>query len=90
MDLKWRDDGASEHALDRQGRRVVAVDPHYFRPTEVDTLLGDASKAREKLGWAPRTSFSELVAEMVSTDLKVAEGDQLLRRHGHQTVDRRE
>jgi GDPmannose 4,6-dehydratase len=90
MDLKWRGDGASEHALDSQGRKVVAVDPHYFRPTEVDTLLGDAGKAREKLGWAPRTSFSELVAEMAREDLKAAERDQLLRKHGHRTVDRRE
>ncbi len=66
---------------------VVLVDPRYFRPTEVETLLGDASKARIKLGWTPKTSFEELVAEMVSEDLKSAERDELVRTHGYKTRD---
>jgi GDPmannose 4,6-dehydratase len=64
------------------------VDPRYFRPTEVETLLGDASKAREKLGWFPRITFNELVAEMVQEDFKAAERDELVKRHGYTTFDR--
>jgi GDPmannose 4,6-dehydratase len=88
--LRWTGEGANEHGLDSQGRKVVAVDPHYFRPTEVETLLGDANKAREKLGWTPKISFAELVAEMVREDLKAAERDELVRKHGYRTADRRE
>jgi GDPmannose 4,6-dehydratase len=69
------------------GRVVVAVDPRYFRPTEVETLLGDASKAREKLGWVPQISFAELVAEMVREDLKSAERDELIKKHGFKAMD---
>jgi len=65
---------------------VVAVDPRYFRPTEVQTLLGDASMARQKLGWIPRTSFAELVAEMVREDLKEAECEELLKPHGFSAI----
>ncbi len=68
-------------------RLIVAVDPRYFRPTEVETLLGDASKARAKLGWAPKISFAELVAEMVREDLKDAERDDLVKRHGFSAFD---
>ncbi len=68
-------------------RLIVAVDPRYFRPTEVETLLGDASKARAKLGWAPKISFAELVAEMVREDLKAAERDELVKRHGYKAMD---
>jgi GDPmannose 4,6-dehydratase len=64
-------------------RCVVAVDPRYFRPTEVETLLGDPTKAREKLGWTPRITFEELVAEMVREDLKASERDELVRKHGY-------
>jgi GDPmannose 4,6-dehydratase len=67
------------------GRVRVAVDPRYFRPTEVETLLGDPSKAREKLGWWPKTTFRELVAEMVRADLQLAERDQVCRRNGFPT-----
>ena len=67
----------------KSGQVVVRVDPRYFRPTEVETLLGDASKARRKLGWTPRTSFKALVREMIREDLRLAERDQLNRRHGH-------
>jgi GDPmannose 4,6-dehydratase len=66
------------------------VDPRYFRPTEVETLLGDASKAKRQLGWSPRISFAELVAEMVREDLKIAERDDLVRRHGYHAPERHE
>ena len=67
------------------GKCIVAVDPIYFRPTEVETLLGDARKAKEKLGWAPKISFEQLVEEMVREDLKGAECDQLTKNHGYAT-----
>jgi GDPmannose 4,6-dehydratase len=88
--LKWVGEGVEEHALDAHGKKVVAVDPRYFRPTEVETLLGDASKARKQLGWTPKITFAELVAEMVREDLKVAERDELVRRHGYKAPDRHE
>jgi GDPmannose 4,6-dehydratase len=66
------------------------VDPRYFRPAEVDSLLGDASKARKKLGWRPKVKFSELVSEMVQQDLKLAQKDELVKRHGHRVLDRKE
>ncbi len=68
-------------------RPIVAVDPRYFRPTEVETLLGDAGKARQKLGWTPKISFDELVAEMVREDLKSAERDELIKKHGYKAMD---
>jgi GDPmannose 4,6-dehydratase len=82
LDLTWSGSGVDEKAVDKAGNVVVAVDPRYFRPTEVETLLGDASKAKRELGWEPRTSFEELVREMVESDLKAAERDALVRRHG--------
>jgi GDPmannose 4,6-dehydratase len=72
------------------GAEVVCVDPRYFRPTEVDTLLGDASKARRQLGWQPRVSFAELVAEMVREDLALARRDKHSRDHGFKTFDHHE
>ncbi len=69
------------------GKCIVAVDPRYFRPTEVETLLGDPSKAKQKLGWTPRIRFDELVAEMVREDLKAAERDELVKKHGYKTMD---
>ena len=71
-------------------RLIVAVDPRYFRPTEVETLLGDPSRAKAKLGWTPKVSFSELVAEMVREDLKAAERDELVKRHGFSAYNRHE
>jgi GDPmannose 4,6-dehydratase len=68
----------------------VRVDPRYFRPTEVETLLRDATKAREKLGWTPKITFHELVTEMVREDLKSAERDELIKKHGFSTYDRHE
>jgi GDPmannose 4,6-dehydratase len=83
IDLDWRGDGIDEHAIDKAtGKTVVRVDPRYFRPTEVDTLLGDASKARRQLGWTPEVTFDELVTEMVESDLKLAERDALIKREG--------
>ncbi|HEU0199641.1 MAG TPA: GDP-mannose 4,6-dehydratase, partial [Burkholderiaceae bacterium] len=87
MELRWAGKGVDQHALDAKGNRVVAVDPRYFRPTEVDSLLGDFSKAREKLGWTPKISFDELVGEMVREDLKSAERDELVKRHGFRPFD---
>ena len=69
----------------RSGNTIVRIDPRYFRPTEVETLLGDASKARDKLGWTPKTSFEELVREMVTEDLRQAQRDTLVRDAGFHT-----
>jgi GDPmannose 4,6-dehydratase len=88
--ITWRGAGVNEKGYDGAGRRIVAVDPRYFRPTEVDALLGDASKARKKLGWTPKIKFKQLVAEMVSADFKAAERDELVKRHGHKVFDRNE
>ncbi len=74
----------------KNGQTVVRVDPHYFRPTEVDSLLGDASKAKAKLGWKPEIGFKDLVAEMAREDLALAERDLLARDHGHKTFDYRD
>jgi GDPmannose 4,6-dehydratase len=80
--LQWRGEGADEKGMDAEGRVIVAVDPRYFRPAEVETLLGDASKAHRELRWKPRISFAELVSEMVTEDLKEAERDALVHKHG--------
>lgn len=82
MNLRWEGEGLNEKALDSNGNVIVAVDPRYFRPTEVETLLGDPSKAARELGWKPKTSFEDLVKEMVESDLKAAERDALVRKHG--------
>ncbi len=81
--LTWQGKGAEEHAIDASGRKVVAVDSRYFRPAEVDTLVGDPTKAREKLRWQAKTSFEQLVEEMVRDDLREAERDALVTKHGH-------
>jgi GDPmannose 4,6-dehydratase len=80
--LTWQGSGLNEKALDAEGNVVIAVDPRYFRPTEVETLLGDPSKAKRELGWVPRTSFDELVREMVEADLNIARRDALAVAHG--------
>jgi len=85
--IRWDGQGINEKGYDAAGKCIVAVDQRYFRPTEVETLLGDPRKAREKLGWTPRTSFAELVAEMVHVDMKAAERDELVRRHGYKAMD---
>jgi len=89
LTIRWQGDGASEEGYDSRGNCIVKVDPKYFRPTEVDSLLGDASKARLKLGWKPKTSFHGLVSEMVEADLKAAELDKLLKDNGHRILQDR-
>ena len=90
LDLTWQGSGVNEKALDTKGNIIVAVDPRYFRPTEVDTLLGDSSKARRELGWTPRTSFDDLVREMVEADLDTARRDALAVAHGFNAFTVRE
>ncbi len=81
--IEWRGSGVDEQGVDaKTGDVLVEVDKGYFRPTEVDTLLGDSSKAREKLGWHPEVTFEEMVSEMVREDLKLAERDHLCKREG--------
>lgn len=80
--IRWEGQGVDEKGFDANGNCIVAVDPRYFRPTEVETLLGDATKARTQLGWTPKISFGELVSEMVREDLKAAERDALVKRNG--------
>lgn len=87
LQIRWDGLGVSEKGYDLKGKVIVAVDPRYFRPTEVETLLGDPSKAKEKLGWVPTTTFDELVAEMVREDLKSAERDELIKKHGYKAMD---
>ena len=87
LSIRWEGQGVDEKGFDARGKCVVAVDPRYFRPTEVETLLGDASKAKERLGLTPKISFHELVSEMMREDLKAAERDELVRRHGFSTPD---
>jgi GDPmannose 4,6-dehydratase len=83
MPLRWQGAGQSEHAIDTgTGRTVLRIDPRYFRPAEVDTLLGDASKARKQLGWVPEIGFAELVREMVESDWRLAQRDALVEREG--------
>ena len=83
--VNWEGSGVTEKGSDgHSGNVLVEVDPRYFRPTEVETLLGDATKAREKLGWQPKVSLEQLVAEMVREDLKIAERDELCKREGYQ------
>ena len=94
MRLRWEGEGLQEKAywLDSATpyQPIIAVDSRYFRPTEVETLLGDASKAREQLGWQPKISFEELVQEMTLADLHSAQGDALMREHGYKAMDYRE
>ena len=90
MTIIWKGVGVDEKGYDAKGKCIVSVDPRYFRPTEVETLLGDASKAKEKLGWVPKITFKELVAEMMREDLKSAERDELVKKHGFTAYDHHE
>ena len=91
MDIEWRGVGLEEAGVDRHsGRTVVRVDPRYFRPAEVDSLLGDANRIRSKLGWRPQISFDELVAEMIDADLELAKRDALVVKEGYKVYPRRE
>lgn len=87
LDIRWEGKGESEKGYSAEGKVIVAVDPRYFRPAEVETLLGDASKAKKKLGWTPQTTFEELVKEMVQSDLDSAKRDELIKNHGYKTMD---
>jgi len=98
ISIKWKGKGvdekgyllpstASGRGAGGEGKCIVRVDPRYFRPTEVETLLGDPSKAKQKLGWTTRITFHELVAEMVREDLKSAERDELVKKHGFTAYD---
>jgi len=82
--IRWEGQGVEEKGYDAATNKcIVAVDPRYFRPAEVETLLGDPSKAKEKLGWVPTTSFAELVEEMMREDMREADRDQLVKSHGY-------
>jgi GDPmannose 4,6-dehydratase len=83
MPIRWEGTGVDERGYDEHGNVIVAVDKRYFRPAEVETLLGDATKAREKLGWTPKITFEQLVKEMVREDLSSATRDQLVRQAGY-------
>jgi GDPmannose 4,6-dehydratase len=85
--IEWKGKGVDEKGYDAAGKCIIKVDPRYFRPTEVETLLGDPSKAKQKLGWTPKITFQELVAEMVREDLKSAERDELVKKHGFTAYD---
>ena len=100
MQILWEGRGADEKGylissskgengggMGHEAKLIVSVDPRYFRPTEVETLLGDPSKAKVKLGWSPKTTFEELVAEMVREDLKSAKRDELIKHHGFKAMD---
>jgi GDPmannose 4,6-dehydratase len=91
MRLEWQGAGIDEVGVEvSTGRKLVRVDPRYFRPTEVSSLLGDATKARQKLGWTAETTFAELVAEMVESDLKIAKRDALVAREGYKIYSHHE
>ncbi|MCA3030165.1 MAG: GDP-mannose 4,6-dehydratase [Rhodocyclaceae bacterium] len=90
LTLKWSGTGLDEIAVDETGKTRVAVDARYFRPTEVETLLGDATKAKTKLGWAPRTDFATLVKEMTAADLVEAKQIALSQAHGFPTLSQNE
>lgn len=87
MSISWQGEGVDEKGYAANGKCIVQVDPRYFRPTEVETLLGDPTKAKSKLGWTPRITFDELVSEMVREDLKSAERDELVKKHGYSAFD---
>jgi GDPmannose 4,6-dehydratase len=87
MQINWTGTGVGEKGANEQGKVIVQVDPRYFRLTEVETLLGDPTKAKEKLGWVPQTSFNDLVSEMVREDYKSAQRDELVKKHGFAAYD---
>jgi GDPmannose 4,6-dehydratase len=91
MRLEWQGKGVEERGIDtRSGRVVIRIDPRYFRPTEVESLLGDPTKARERLGWVPEIDFQTLINEMVAEDLDLARRDALMAREGFKVHQARE
>jgi GDPmannose 4,6-dehydratase len=89
IDIEWQGSGVGEKGYWKD-KTIISVDSRYFRPTEVETLLGDSTKAKNKLGWSPKVTFRELVKEMVESDLKDAERDELCRTKGYPTYDHHE
>jgi GDPmannose 4,6-dehydratase len=88
IEIRWEGEGVDEKGINiATGQTIVAVDPKYYRPTEVETLLGDPSKAKEELGWTPKITFDQMVAEMVQADLRDAERDQLVKGSGFKVLD---
>jgi len=87
MEIIWKGDGLNEKGYLDSGQCIISIDPRYFRPTEVESLLGDPTKARQKLGWVPRITFKELVAEMVQEDFRAAQRDELVKKHGFTPYD---
>ncbi len=90
MKITWKGEGVDEKGYDEQCRQIVAIDPRYFRPTEVQSLLGNPAKAKAKLGWAPKTSFDQLVTEMVTSDYELAKRDALVRAKGYKILHHHE
>lgn len=87
MNIIWRGEGLNEKGYLDSGELIISIDPRYFRPAEVETLLGDSSKAKTNLGWEPRIKFNELVKEMVQEDLKIAKRDELVKQNGYYVND---
>jgi GDPmannose 4,6-dehydratase len=87
MRITWKGKGVEEKGYDADGNCIIAIDPRYFRPTEVESLLGDPSKAHKKLGWSPKITFDELVVEMVREDFKSAKRDELIKQNGFTVFD---
>lgn len=84
IEIQWKGHGIDEQGIDKAtGKVIVAIDPHFFRPSEVETLLGDATKAHQKLGWKPKITFDELVEDMIKADFEQAKADLLLKEHGY-------
>ena len=91
MKIEWKGEGVAEEGIDSvSGKTLVRVDPRYFRPTEVETLLGDATKAKDKLGWVAEVTFPELVADMVESDLDVAKRDAMVAKEGYKVYSHHE
>ena len=88
--VRWEGEGVAEKGFDDKGKCIVAVDPRYFRPAEVESLLGDPSKARKKMGWVPTISFAQLVEEMAREDLSSAKKERLMNEHGYKTFEGQE
>jgi GDPmannose 4,6-dehydratase len=90
MKITWQGKGVDEKGYDEQGRCIVAIDPRYFRPTEVETLLGNPAKAKAKLGWVPKTSFDQLVTEMIESDYELAKRDAMVSAKGYKILQHHE
>jgi GDPmannose 4,6-dehydratase len=90
MQIHWEGSGVEEKGYGQDGRLIVEVDPRYFRPAEVETLLGSPAKAASKLGWTPKITLDQLIEEMVTSDLQVAQRDVLVRSRGYQVTERHE